>query len=634
MRKILTLVLLVFMSTMAWAKGEVAWSVSQIEGSTSGKAVVVVQAAIQPGWHLYSIVHVDEGPFATKFEQDAKEIKEGIVEEPLYREFDKGFNKEINLFKDKATFWVPVDLGPNGLASKLTVKYQVCKDGVCIPPQPVELDLKSAKVVTESSKPAKQAEPIKDGKPGGATDIVSDPPQIEPGPTGTPTKPGEIGDIYNARSKGFLAYLWLAISAGFLALLTPCVFPMIPITVSFFSKKKEGESGLMSALLYCGGIIGTFTVLGIGVSIIAGATGLSKLANNPWMNLTLAAIFIVLALSLFGVFEIGLPSKFVNKFDSTGKSKFLAPILMGLTFSLTSFTCTLPFVGAVLVSAANGGGWFYPMVGMLGFSTAFCIPFMLLALFPSALSKLPKSGAWMVTVKAFMGFIELIAAVKFLSTFDLSFQFGLITREVNLALWFMLLVMAAIYLFGWIRLPKVHDGKIGPLRVAFGALTILVALKIGAAMNGGALGSLEGYLPPSPYPGKTNAPLAAWEKDFLPDFDAALAKAKENGKPIFIDFTGIYCTNCRVMERTVFPSEKVQNAFAKFNKVSLYTDRTFDDKYRESDTKNAALQQKLVGTATLPTYVVVKPDGQTLVGSTPFNDNIDTFTKFLEDSAK
>jgi thiol:disulfide interchange protein len=464
--------------------------------------------------------------------------------------------------------------------------------------------------------------------------VVSDPPDIKSGPTGlsNPGK-GEVKAIEDAKSHGVLAYLWLAITAGLFALLTPCVFPMIPITVSFFSKKREGESGLTSALLYCGGIIGTFTVLGIGVSLIAGATGLSKLANNPWMNLTLAAIFIVLALSLFGVFEIGLPSKFVNKFDSTGKSKFIAPILMGLTFSLTSFTCTLPFVGAVLVSAANGG-WFYPIVGMLGFSGAFCIPFFLLALFPSALSKLPKSGAWMVTVKAFMGFIELIAAVKFLSTFDLSFEFGIITREVNLALWFMLLVMSAIYLLGWIRLPKVQDGKIGPLRIGFGVLTLLLALKIGAAMNGGTLGALEGFLPPSPYPGKSNAMVASWQKDFLPDYTAALAKAKENGKPIFIDFTGIYCTNCRVMERTVFPSAKVQAAFEHFNKVSLYTDRTFEDKFRESDTKNAALQQKLAHTATLPTYVVVKPDGETVVGSVPFTDSVDAFADFLDKSAK
>ncbi len=626
MRKILTLVLLVMMSTLGWATGEVTWSVSQIEGSIApdGKANIVVQAAIQPGWHLYSIEPVKEGPFPTTFSTEDITLTEMIVEQPLYKEFDKGFNKDINLFKDKATFWIPVKFGKKGINGKLTVTYQVCKNGVCIPPQPVDLDLKATKVVPESTKPAVQAAPIIEGG--------EKPSKVPAAKAGTDN--GEKKRIDDAKSKGILAYLWLAVGAGFLALLTPCVFPMIPITVSFFSKKKEGESSLQAALLYCAGIIGTFTVLGLAVSAVAGATGLSRLANNPWMNLVLALVFIVLALSLFGVFEIGLPSKFVNKFDSTGKSKFIAPIFMGLTFSLTSFTCTLPFVGAVLVSASNGD-WFYPAVGMLGFSTAFCIPFFLLALFPQALSKLPKSGAWMVTVKAFMGFIELIAAVKFLSTFELSFEMGIITREVNLALWFLLLVMAGIYLFGWIRLPKVYDGKIGPLRIAFGVGTMLLAFKIASAMNGNALGSLEGFLPPSPYPGSKSSEVASgWEKDFLPDFEAAKAKAKENGKPIFIDFTGIYCTNCRVMERTVFPSAKVQAQFEKFNKVSLYTDRTLQAKYRESDGRNAALQQKLVGTATLPTYVVVKPDGTTVVNSTEFKDSVDDFAKFLEDAAK
>lgn len=610
MRKVLSLVLFVVLSALGWSNNEVKWTVSQIAGDAKAgsKAEITVTAEIQPGWHLYSVIPIEEGPFPTTFEAEDLKIDGKISEEPLVKEFDKGFNKEINFFHDKATFKIPVTFGAKGLDGKLKVTYQVCKDGVCIPPQPVDLDLKASK--------ASGAAPT----------------------TGTQEPTGEKGKLDKAKESGLVAYIWLAVAAGFTALLTPCVFPMIPITVSFFSKQKEG-SGIKPALLYCGGIIGTFTVLGFIVSVVAGATGLTQLANNPWVNLGLAIIFIVLALALFGVFEIGLPSKFVNKFDASGKSAFLAPILMGLTFSLTSFTCTLPFVGAVLVGASQGD-YFYPIVGMIAFSSAFCLPFFLLALFPQALSKLPKSGAWMVTVKAYMGFIELIAAVKFISTFDLSFELGLITREMNLALWFMLLVMAAVYLFGWIRLPKVHDGKIGALRLAFGVFTLLGALWIGRAFNGGTLGSLEGFLPPSPYPGKTVAnggatvAEAAWAKEFLPDYDAAVAKAKENGKPIFIDFTGLYCTNCRVMERTVFPTAKVQQEFEKYNKVSLYTDRKTNPKYAAADTKNSDLQQKLVKSVTLPTYVVVKPDGETVVGSTPFMDNPDKFAEWLAEHAK
>lgn len=612
MRKVLTLVLFVVLSALGWAEGEVKWTLSQIEGTVAPNATVdlVVEAEIQTGWHLYSVVEVTDGPWPTTFESESVKVgaPKSIVEAVLHREMDPGFKKDIDFFKEKGKFWVPITLGPKGLDGKVTVTYQVCKDGVCIPPQPFDFDLKGAKVVAESSKPKKES-------------------------AGKPAVSGEVRNIEDAKKSGLFAYLWVAILAGFTALLTPCVFPMIPITVSFFSKQKKEGSGLKPAILYCVGIIGTFTVLGVLASVLAGATGLTQLANNPWVNLALALIFIVLALSLFGVFEIGLPSKFVNKFDSTGKSSVLAPILMGLTFSLTSFTCTLPFVGAVLVGASQGE-YFYPIIGMIAFSSAFCLPFFLLALFPQALAKLPKSGAWMVTVKAYMGFIELVAAVKFLSTFDLSFQFGLITREMNLALWFLLFVLAAIYLFGWIRLPKVHDGKIGALRIGFGVVTMLVALWIGRAFNGGTLGQLEGFLPPSPYPGKESATASGWERDFLPDYQAALAKAKENGKPIFIDFTGLYCTNCRVMERNVFPTKQVQAEFEKFNKVSLYTDRKSNPKYRDADAKNSELQQKLVQTITLPTYVVVKPDGTTVVDSTPFMDNPDAFAEWLAKNAK
>ena len=628
MRKILTLVLLVMLSTLAWAKGEVNWSVSQIEGSvTSGsKAVVVVEAAIQPGWHLYSVVPVKNGPFPTSFSTEDIKLTDGIVEQPLYKEFDKGFNKDINLFKDKATFWVPVQFGAKGLDGKLKVMYQVCKNGVCIPPQPVEFDLKSAKVVTTSSKPATQAAPIVEANPSGGqtpkTEVV------------TKIDSGETKRLEDAKKKGLIYFILLAVGAGFTALLTPCVFPMIPITVSFFSKKKkEGESPLTGALLYCAGIIGTFTILGLAVSAISGATGLTRLANNAWVNLALAIIFIVLALSLFGVFEIGLPSKFVNKFDSTGKSSFLAPILMGLTFSLTSFTCTLPFVGAVLFGAAQKE-FFYPFVGMLAFSSAFCLPFFLLALFPQALSKLPKSGSWMVTVKAYMGFIELIAAVKFLSSFELNFTLGILTREVTLAIWIGLLAIAAIYLFGWIRLPKVDDGKPGLLRIGFGVVTLALAIWIGGALNGRSIGNLVGFLPPSPYPGKENASPEAWKKSFAESWDDVRAKAKQNGKPIFIDFTGIFCTNCRVMENEVFPSERVQAEFKKFNLVSLYTDRVQDPKHKEEDLANSALQQKLLQSVTLPAYVVVTPDGEMKVSSREFTPSPEEFATWLAGNAK
>ncbi len=614
MRKLLAVLLLVVLSAVGLANGEVSWKVLRIEGDpkVGGKADIVVEATIKEGWHLYSVVDQTKpdgnGPFPTAFESETLKVGDPseFKEAPLIREKDKGFNKDINFFRGKGTYWVPVTFTKGLDAAKLTVTYQVCNEGTCIPPQPAELDLKAAPVSATSSRSQADA---------------------------TPSPKGEVSNIEDAKKKGLFAFIQLAFTAGFIALLTPCVFPMIPITVSFFSKnKKEGESGIKGAVLYCLGIVGTFAVLGIAVSAIAGATGLSQLANNPWVNLVLAIIFIVLAFSLFGVFEIGLPSKFVNKFDSTGKSALVAPILMGLTFSLTSFTCTLPFVGAVLVGASQGD-YFYPALGMVAFSTAFCLPFFFLALFPQLISKLPKSGAWMVTVKGYMGFIELIAAVKFLSSFDLFYELGLITRTTNIVIWVALLALAALYLYGIVKLSKEPVGKIGPLRAAFGFATVLLALWIGSALFRKGVGRLDGYLAPSPYTGRTGD-TEGWKKEFVATYDEALAKAKENGKPIFIDFTGLYCTNCRVMERTVFPTKQVQAEFEKFNKVSLYTDRLRQPKYKDSDARNAALQQKLVKTATLPTYVVVKPDGETVVGSTPFMDSADEFAKWLADKAQ
>ncbi|HLP00354.1 MAG TPA: cytochrome c biogenesis protein CcdA, partial [Fimbriimonas sp.] len=483
MRKLLFLLLTLLISVVALAEGEVSWKLKAIEGK-GPVYQAVVEATMKDGWHLYPVREQEGGPSPTYFTVDGVDVPKINGEGPLHTEFDKGFQKDIDSFIGTGTFLVPVTLKSPGKPPTISVNFQVCKDGVCIPPQDVTIDSTGVEFKeTLTTLEATKAPPV--------------------APSAGPTVPAstEAQQIEDAQKKGLLPFLALAFVAGLTALLTPCVFPMIPITVSFFSKKKEGESALTGAMLYCGGIIGTFTLLGILMSVLVGATGLTNLANDPILNLVLAVIFIVLALSLFGVFEIGLPSKFVNSFDSSKVSKVFAPVLMGLTFSLTSFTCTLPFVGAVLVGASKGN-YLYPTLGMLAFSGAFSIPFFLLALFPAMASKLPKSGGWMSTVKAYLGFIELIAAVKFLSTFDLGYSLGFITREINIAIWFSLLAMAAAYMFGWIRLPKVHDGKAGPLRLGFGVLTLALGFWILSSLSGTKLGNLEGFLPPSPYPGK------------------------------------------------------------------------------------------------------------------------------------
>lgn len=598
------------------AAEEAKWNVIGFdkEPKQGESAVAVVEAQIQTGWHLYSVVD-QTGPFPTTFSGEGLEVGSPIKEGPLVNELDKGFNKKINFFKDKALFEIPIKFNGDPKAAKLKVRFQLCNNGTCLPPKTFDLNIQGVQVGNLPAIPAGEAPNGESPKPASNS--------------GAPTSEAE--QIAKAKANGFLAYVLAAFSAGLLALLTPCVFPMIPITVSFFSKRKESGSSLGQAIWYCGGIIGTFTILGIAVSVIAGASGLQNLANNAWLNLALATIFIVLALSLFGVFEIGIPTKFVNKFDASGKKGFIAPVLMGLTFSLTSFTCTLPFVGAVLVSAASGD-YFYPVVGMLAFSTAFSIPFFLLALFPQLISKLPRSGAWMVVVKAYMGFIELIAAVKFLGSFDLTYQLGILTKEVTLAIWFTLLIGAGVYLLGWIKLPKVDDGKIGWLRRAIGVGTLILAMWVANGLNGGSLGKLVGFLPPSPYPYKNGAKGAIsheWERKFLKNYDEAVAEAQKSGKRIFIDFTGQFCTNCRVMENNVFPDEKVTKSFDKFVCVTLYTDRGTPE-----DIKNQKFQEALNKSVSLPTYSIVETDGKTLVSSVPFTEDPTKFNDWLTANAK
>jgi thiol:disulfide interchange protein len=615
--KLLLSILAFVLAALGFAAGEVSWKVLRLEGKAPSQTAVV-EATIQPGWHLYSTVTIPDGPFPTAFSAEGATVGEKIGEEGLVKEFDKGFNKEVSFFKEKALFWVPLKAAGSADKIKLSVMFQVCKDGVCIPPTPAELPVAGAEVTEAVTEPK-------------ATSAKTEP--TEPKATSTGNGSSEAEQIKKAQEAGVIPFLLLSIAAGATALLTPCVFPMIPITVSFFSKRKEEGSGVKQALLFCGGIVGTFTFLGIIVAVFFGATGLNQLVNNPWFNLGMGSLFVILAFSLFGVFEIGLPPKLVNKFDASGKKGWIAPVLMGLTFSLTSFTCTLPFVGGVLVSAANGN-YFWPVLGMLGFSGTFSIPFFLLALFPSAISKVPRSGAWMVVIKAYMGFIELVAATKFFSSFDLGFSFGFLTREVMLSLWFALLLGAALYCFGAIKLPKVDDGKIGWFRRGVGALTLALSVWVLMAFGETKLGQLEGFLPPSPYPGKSTAAATGWKSLFVESWEEAKAKAKETGKPIFVDFTGVYCTNCRVVEQNIFTKKETQEKFKNFVPVSIFIDRVNDPAHAKQDAENAKMMQRMVGTVTLPTYAIVTPDGEMVKSSWAFTDNLEEFLGKLDAGLK
>ncbi len=471
--------------------------------------------------------------------------------------------------------------------------------------------------------------------------------------------PVPVGDqtIEAEKAKGLLSFFLYAMGIGFLALLTPCVFPMIPITVSFFTKRHEKTKGkgLQDSLLFGLGIISTFTAVGIVASVIFGGTAVQDLAANPWLNLGIGTLFMVLAFNLFGAFEIQVPISIMNALNkkSQGDGK-AAILLMGLTFSLTSFTCTVPFVGTLLLSA-SGGDYLYPAVGTLGFATAFALPFVGLSMFPSLLVRLPRAGGWMNNLKVVMGFLEIAAAIKFFSTAEFIFGLGLLPREVFLAVWAGVCFLIVLYLLGTFKMKLDSPlESVSGIRALFAVIFATLTFWFVGGMLGKPLASdLEALLPPenyhelllemntgvaapptssksgSPSAGATIAQAGTSVHDGLTwysNLDEAKRVAALENKPIFIDFTGFSCVNCRKMEKAVFPQPTVVEAFKKFVLVQLYTDRKSEPYISNQNIL------KTYGTVANPLYVLLRPDGSYVAQSgyqLSFTSNPQTFVEFL-----
>lgn len=436
--------------------------------------------------------------------------------------------------------------------------------------------------------------------------------------------------VVDARNQGLVPYLVFCFTGGLLSLLTPCVFPMIPVTVSYFSKKEKAHA-LPQALAYSIGIISTFAILGIVSSLVFGAAGIATFATNPWVNLVLGVLFVVLALNLFGVFEIKVPVALARKTDAQrSKGGLVGPFFMGMTFSLTSFTCTAPIAGSLLAAAAKGD-LLYPTVGMATFGLAFAAPFFFLALFPSSLSKIPKSGEWMNTVKPALAFIEIAAAIKFFSNADLAFQLGWITRPVFLIAWAVVFVGLGAYLLG---IPKALSTT-GNVRRSLGAGAFAFAFLLCMGVSGWPLGVVESFPPPDPYP--TNTALAKQTETTgtktsetkgrleAKTYEEALKLAADTNRVVFVDFTGVTCVNCRLMEKHIFPTPPVKAELDKMVIVQLYTDRPTPE-----DKANQQLQDKLAKNIALPTYVLVKPDGQVIEKYEGLSPTPQEFADFLK----
>lgn len=557
---------------------------------------------IDEGFHIYS-VHPEKSlsPSYVDIIDSVYFSHIGIINEPKpLKKFDKTFNQDIYYHKDDIQLVKNLKLIEDLENKKYLIngvfEYYACDASMCIPRWD---DFSFEFQVFEGDK---------------REDFDWEPFPLEY------DSEVPLSELETEINKGLFSFILFALGMGFLALLTPCVFPMIPITVSYFTKEgeKEDNNPIFSASLYALGIIFIFTTLGLLLSFTLGASGAGDLAANPWINIFIASLFIYLAFSLFGYYEIQTPS-FIRQFSINQESRggVLGILFMSLTFTLTSFTCTVAFVGALLATASQGAV-FWPIIGMLSFSLAFASPFFLLALFPQYLSKLPKSGGWLNSVKVIMGFLEIAAAFKFISNVDLVWNWGVFDRNMVLLIWAVIFVLMGLYLLGIIKMP--FDSPIKKwsfTRISFCIIFLLIGIYLSTGLFSGnkVHGLIESYLPPDK------------EGDWIENLDEGYILSKELNKPIFIDFTGYTCTNCRWMEINIFEEEDVKLIFEDFILVKLYTDGKED-----IHKKNRKLEIDRFGSAALPYYVILSPDDK-ILGTFPGMDpNKDNFINFLNNS--
>ncbi|MDR9416177.1 MAG: cytochrome c biogenesis protein CcdA [Gracilimonas sp.] len=603
----------------------VKFSISEAPDSVLAGDVfeIKVEAAIEGDWHLYSILNdEDAGPFPTEFTPKTTNfaIAGEVTETAADVEFDPNFETELGWHSSFAEFTIPVTVKTDRNGNQnldIEVFYQVCDDKVCLPPT-------TKSIVAGVFVSGISDEPV--------------PASLTKNGTGGEEVSGELAEVKESAmgGEGIFGFLWIAILAGFAALLTPCVFPMIPLTVSYFSKSEESGKGVGKAVLFGIAIVATFTILGILLAAIFGVSGAQNFASNPWVNLFIAAILIAFAFSLLGMYELQLPHQLTNWLNQkSNESSGVGGILfMALTISAVSFSCTAPFVGGVF-AATTGGEWFYPILGMIGFSAAFASPFVILAIFPKWMQSLPKSGSWMNIVKVLLGFIELAAAIKFLSNVDLVWEWGLISRPFAIATWIAIFLLTGLYLIGSYSLKhEKRPDQISTGRMLLAIPFFLFSFYLIPGLMGSSLGFWDAFLPPKQ---ATDVSLVAsigtgtsassstdaddgWSKDYK----ASIEKAKNEGIPVFIDFTGYTCTNCRAMESNVFPLEEVVQRFDQMELVKLYTDGGPDAK------ENQMLQFELTGNVALPTYAIIDPASERVLAQKLGYSDADDFVVFLD----
>ncbi len=608
-------------------------------GATAG---FDLEASIDPGWHLYASTTPQGAPNALALvvtEQQGIAGWRGLQPEPAVQ-FDPNFQTDSYWYVDGARFQVEVDVerdAPAGVVPvRAILRYGVCNDKMCLPPK--LLTLESALRIDPDAAGTFASQPGLE-----AMAAVEIPAKllaragVAPPEKATGVASGAAGGSAAAAAvdQGLVRFAAVAFGLGLLAIFTPCVFPMIPITMSYFVSTQSGEkrASVTQASTFALGVVTLFTGLGALVSATLGPFGMQALGSSVWVNGFIAVVFFAFGASLLGAFEITVPSGAMTSLNKyTQGSGLLPTLMMGLVFALASFACTGPFVGALLAGSVSGGGLAWPIFGMLMFSIGLALPFFLLALFPSYLSKLPKSGGWLSRTKITMGFLIVAVGIKYLSNVDQVYQWHLLTRERFLALWIVLFSMAGLYLLGLLKIDDDGSESVGLGRLASGGALLALAVSLIPGMFGGRLGEIDAYVPSAE---SSALQLAAsgggsvkggWLKD---DYDGALAQAEQESKNVLLFFTGYSCTNCKWMKTNMFPRPEIASAVDGLVVVELYTDGIDD-----ATDANQALQLERFKTAAIPYYAIVTPDGETLGEFPGSTKNTEEFLEFLEKGAK
>ena len=637
------------------------------------EAKIVFTAAIDKGWHVYSTELGDGGPISATFNVDKTSGIELLGKlKPVGKEvatFDKLFEMKVRYFENTAKFIQKVKLTGGAYEIEGYLEYGACDDESCLPPTEVPFKFSGvAKTANAAAAKAEQPEKKEVEKKEEAAPVVSKDTvammELVPATTtdastgiqpavasGELWKPviSELQALGEEHTQGDMSWIYIFVTGflgGLLALFTPCVWPIIPMTVSFFLKRsKDKKKGIRDAWTYGASIVVIYVALGLAITLIFGASALNALSTNAIFNILFFLMLVVFAASFFGAFEITLPSKWSNAVDSKAESTtgLLSIFLMAFTLSLVSFSCTGPIIGFLLVQVSTTGSIVAPAIGMLGFAIALALPFTLFALFPSWLKSMPKSGGWMNVIKVTLGFLELAFALKFLSVADLAYGWRLLDRETFLALWIVIFALLGFYLLGKIKFPHDDDdNKVGVTRFFMALVSLAFAVYMVPGLWGAPLKAVSAFAPPMQtqdfnlYKNEVHAK--------FDDYDLGMEYARLNGKPVMLDFTGYGCVNCRKMEAAVWTDPKVSDLINNdYVLITLYVDNktplTEPVKIVENGTERTLrtvgdkwsyLQRVKFGANAQPFYVLLDNQGKPLNKSYAYDEDIPKYIEFLQ----